>query len=290
MNITYKNWTKDEEFQVKDLYCVKGLGSVEIAKILNRPVSSIWNKIKRRKFRHTKDQEKNLRSRNNIGENNGMYGKIGPNRGLTTKNCERVKNAGIKISKTISDQFDSGERKGLNGKANGMYGKPSWCRGQTKENNIKILLSSQKSVATKKKNWDLLPEEEKDIVRKRWAMFGLKCKKKNTLIEQKTAKFLDCLNVKYIQNHPINRFLIDFYLPDYNLAIECNGDYWHCNPNVLKFKDPDKIQLRNIDRDKRKGEILKNKNIPLLILWEAEIHSGISEQQIMSVVFKRIPK
>ncbi len=27
-------------------------------------------------------------------------------------------------------------------------------------------------------------------------------------------------------------FLIDFYLPDYNIALYCDGDYWHSLVNV----------------------------------------------------------
>ena len=51
--------------------------------------------------------------------------------------------------------------------------------------------------------------------------------------EEKIAQVLDNLNVKYIQNTKsiISPFELDFYLPDFNLAIECNGNYWHSEKN-----------------------------------------------------------
>jgi len=53
--------------------------------------------------------------------------------------------------------------------------------------------------------------------------------KDHSLFEIQIANFLTSLDVKFIQNtrQEIKPYELDFYLPDYNIAIECNGDYWH---------------------------------------------------------------
>ena len=53
--------------------------------------------------------------------------------------------------------------------------------------------------------------------------------KKNFKTEQQIISILDTLNIKYIQNtrQIIKPLELDFYLPEYNLAIEVCGLYWH---------------------------------------------------------------
>ncbi len=49
-------------------------------------------------------------------------------------------------------------------------------------------------------------------------------------LEFKFKEILDCLGVAYIQQHPILTYMVDFALPEHNLAIECDGKYWHSSP------------------------------------------------------------
>lgn len=57
-------------------------------------------------------------------------------------------------------------------------------------------------------------------------------------IELFVKNILDKLNVEYIHNDKsvIPPYELDFYLPQHNLAIECNGDYWH-SYNLNKNKN-----------------------------------------------------
>jgi len=57
---------------------------------------------------------------------------------------------------------------------------------------------------------------------------------KNTSIEIIIKSVLDSLNILYEQQYIIKGFVVDFYLPDYNLLIECDGDYWHSRPEQIK--------------------------------------------------------
>lgn len=82
-----------------------------------------------------------------------------------------------------------------------------------------------------------------------------------TSIEVKVAKQLEEYKIKYIYQKPVcnGHFIVDFYLPDYQLVIECNGDYWHNLPKRIK-------------RDKELEEYVLSKGKDILWLWEHEIN------------------
>ena len=67
--------------------------------------------------------------------------------------------------------------------------------------------------------------------------------------------------IKYFTQKPLNNghFIIDFYLPEYQLVIECNGDYWHSRPERKK-------------RDQELEEYVLSKEKDILWLWEHEIN------------------
>lgn len=57
-----------------------------------------------------------------------------------------------------------------------------------------------------------------------------------TAIESKTEQALRELNIKYKWEYRFGKYWVDFYLPDFNLAIECDEPYWH-NPKKDSEKD-----------------------------------------------------
>lgn len=80
-------------------------------------------------------------------------------------------------------------------------------------------------------------------------------------LEQEMRLFLDLHNINYIQN---TRLVIppkelDFYLPEYNLAIEMNGDYWHSD-------------IITIDKKYHYNKWMEcdSKNIRLIQIWESD--------------------
>lgn len=95
--------------------------------------------------------------------------------------------------------------------------------------------------------------------------------KTQTKPQVKVNEILDMLQVRYINEQPFVYYSIDNYLPDYNLAIEVMGDYWHTSP--LKYSD--KINERQkfiISRDKAKHTYIANQyGIEILYLWESDI-------------------
>ena len=82
---------------------------------------------------------------------------------------------------------------------------------------------------------------------------------KDTSIELFIQKLLNEYNIKYINNDKtilLNKKELDIYIPSCNLAIECNGVFWHSTYR----KDP---KYHNL-----KYKECSNKGIQLLTIWE----------------------
>jgi very-short-patch-repair endonuclease len=172
--------------------------------------------------------------------------------------------------------FKEGLLPDVSGSKNPMFGKRSWNYGLTKENNFSLKNSGEKISKNKKEEWmNKTPEEKQKVIdRLNNSMIQTK---KPTKIEIKMMEFLKTEKIKFIQNYKIKNFLVDFYLPKYNLVIECDGDYWHANPDFMVNKELTEPQIRNIDRDKRKNEMLINEGIKFFRFWERDINNNFND-------------
>ena len=76
-------------------------------------------------------------------------------------------------------------------------------------------------------------------------------------LEIEMEEFLKENNINFIQNTRkiITPYELDFYLPDHNLAIEMNGDYWHSNKVIYKRTGmtADEYHQMKTDRCHEKG-------------------------------------
>lgn len=105
-----------------------------------------------------------------------------------------------------------------------------------------------------------------------------KGKVKRSNLEYKFEAILELLNIEYIHSYYVESInkIYDFYLPKYNILIEVDGDFWHCNP--IKFNKPEcKTQEINIKNDKFKNEWAAQNGYKLLRFWENDINNNISQ-------------
>jgi very-short-patch-repair endonuclease len=101
-------------------------------------------------------------------------------------------------------------------------------------------------------------------------------KVKRSKLEYKFETLLELLEIRYNPSFyiPSIKKIYDFYLPDYNILIEIDGDFWHCNP--LKYPEPTcKTQEKNIINDKFKNEWAEKNGYKLLRFWENDINNNI---------------
>jgi very-short-patch-repair endonuclease len=96
---------------------------------------------------------------------------------------------------------------------------------------------------------------------------------RDSSIEVKIQNFLKEINLKFYKHYWINikhGYHCDILIPSINLIIECDGDYWHCNPK--RFINPNEWQLKKIEEDKIRTEELIEKGFKVLRLWEMDIN------------------
>lgn len=88
-------------------------------------------------------------------------------------------------------------------------------------------------------------------------------------------ELLDDLRINYKCEYVIGKFSFDLYLTNYNLLIEVNGGYWHCDPRL--YKEVNYIQqLNRIIQDKKKRTFVRNSyKSKILYLWELDINTDI---------------
>jgi very-short-patch-repair endonuclease len=98
-------------------------------------------------------------------------------------------------------------------------------------------------------------------------------------LEKTFANILDLLDIEHQQffyAKEIKAFY-DFYLPKYNIIIEVDGDFWHCNPdskhNIPKYE----TQKRNLIKDSIKSQWAIDNGYTLLRFWENDINNNIKQ-------------
>ncbi len=113
-------------------------------------------------------------------------------------------------------------------------------------------------------------------------------KSKDTKCELQVANMLSTVGISFIKQLQVPRYYCDFYLPQYNLIIEVNGDYWHANPN--KFSENDliggkKLLAREIwDNDFKRIESLKSMGYNVLVLWESDVKNMTAQKLSEDIV------
>lgn len=108
-------------------------------------------------------------------------------------------------------------------------------------------------------------------------------------LEDKFAKnFLDKLGIKYetqFKAESIGRYF-DFYLNDYHVIIEVDGDYFHSYGLIYEQMSP--MQKKNKRVDEQKNKWALQHKIPLIRIWEHEINK--SPEKVMKVLKEELPK
>jgi len=137
---------------------------------------------------------------------------------------------------------------------------------KTEESKIKNSLSQ---IERYKNN----PQLKIDASKRRIKWLKRKQKKGITKLEKTFEKILDLLNIKNEFQYEYKNRLFDFYLKDFNILIEVDGDFYHCNPN--KYETPKyKVQELTINNDDFKNNLCIENNIRLLRYWEKDINEN----------------
>lgn len=259
-------------------------------------VSKNIKEIKSKRSKEDIEKENKKREQTIFEKSNGEYTNNGQSKDAKQKHfefyndVEKVKNQTLKQQKTMFERYGSN---------NSM--KVDIFKVKVKETCLKKYnVDNYKQSHISKENLNIL--QSKKLLEKIYSIYGAKETSKIlgvdvSLINRKVKFFNIRKNIKY-QNESqifdflmntgisniqlnsrsiINNFELDLFLPDYNVAIEHNGMYWHST----KFKD------KNYHLNKMK--LCNDKNISLFQINEYEwnTNSELIKSRIENFIFNR---
>jgi G:T-mismatch repair DNA endonuclease (very short patch repair protein) len=103
--------------------------------------------------------------------------------------------------------------------------------------------------------------------------------------EKRIEKIVKDLGLEVVRTFRVKEYICDIYLPKFNLIIEYNGDYWHCNPNkydanyIHPHKKKPSAQIWNEDNIRIDNII--NYNYNLEVIWESDFDEKTTIQNII---------
>lgn len=110
----------------------------------------------------------------------------------------------------------------------------------------------------------LTKEQHADKVRRMFEGRVHYMQSRQTNIERAVGSVLSDLRINAIPQYPVDRCLLDFYLPDLGAAIECDGDYWHSLPGARR-------------RDQKRDNWLQSHGFIVVRIEEREINKDCNQ-------------
>lgn len=176
-------------------------------------------------------------------------GKPSPRKGVVLSDEVRAKMSKSAMGKKVSEET---KRK----IGNSIKGHPSYTKGMKWSDETK-----EKMSVSQKQKWANKTKEQREAEVK-CLVENARGNYENTDIEVIVENELLFYGIRYVKQKyvfsGVRSFVLDFYLPDYKLVIECNGDYWHNLP-------------RGKQRDKELKEYVESTNHNIVFIWEHEI-------------------
>jgi very-short-patch-repair endonuclease len=132
--------------------------------------------------------------------------------------------------------------------------------------------SKRKLSITQKKRYEDNPQLKEESSNRRVKWLKTKSSSKKSKLETKFESILTLVNVKFTNQYEFKKRLFDFYLDDFKLLIEVDGDFYHCNPNSKHSEiiyDTQKVTKKN---DDYKDSLCFKHNINLIRYWEKDIN------------------
>ncbi len=146
--------------------------------------------------------------------------------------------AGRKISERRKGQRISPETEFKKGGISWNKGKGKKYKKMCKGCGIEFETSLERQKFHLRSCYDLYRKESNDFSQKRRELTVKQLSSKNwkfkkTSIEVAIGDELERVGLNYQSNVPLCKIgVVDFYLPDYDIIIQCDGDYWHNRPEV----------------------------------------------------------
>lgn len=242
---TIKRKWQDEKYREKVVNSHKHKLPEEWKENIRKATNNMTEETKSKMSKSQKKRWENLSSEERIKISNSHKGK---------KHSNETKK---KISNSTKESWE--DKKIREERINSIK---KWFDENIKSDEHKYKEYCKKQSEKSKKFFNSMSDKEKMKFLDNWIKAGQKSvgKTKKTSIEKIVEEQLKINNIKYTSQKKIRNghFILDFWLPEYQLAIECNGEYWH---NLPKRKE----------RDKKLEKYIIDKGKDILWLWENDI-------------------
>ena len=121
--------------------------------------------------------------------------------------------------------------------------------------------------------------------------------KQDTSIEIKIQSLLKQLGIDFFTHQYISKISHAYqcdilinpqpnFMSEKKTIIECDGDYWHCNP--IKFPNPNQMQKEQIEEDACRNEELRFAGFEVIRLWESDIKK-MDLNKFKEILYEKIP-
>jgi len=105
----------------------------------------------------------------------------------------------------------------------------------------------------------------------------------NTKPEIMFIEILNSLAIEFVQQKSVKKYKCDFYIPEYNVIVEIDGDYWHANPEKYQPEDligGKKLLAKDIwEKDRIKSKAIIDEGYVLKRYWASEL-KNISHDKV----------
>ncbi len=102
-----------------------------------------------------------------------------------------------------------------------------------------------------------------------------KTRRKETGIERIVANLLLEMGLQHQREVGFGPWTVDFVLPDLQLVIQADGDYWHAHPDSFPTEKLTKQQRDRRRLDKACDSYFTNRGYGVLRFWERDIHKNL---------------
>jgi len=137
-----------------------------------------------------------------------------------------------------------------------------------------------KSEQIQKRHWSKIwdSNRKKNLISKfREARMKQKFSLKSTKIEIMVAEELVKRKIAFLKHYPVlNICQPDIVIPKYKVVVQCDGDWWHGNPNIYNQSNLAKIPQNNMRRDNLKDFQLHEEGWHVIRFWESDIKDNVA--------------
>lgn len=146
--------------------------------------------------------------------------------------------------------------------------------------------SKKKLSIIQKKRYQDNPHLREEASKRRVNWLKTKLSNEKSKLEKKFENFLLILDLKFKYQYEFHGRLFDFYIEKYNVLIEVDGDFYHCNPDSIHKEQIYETQKLTKENDIYKDNLCNNHNIKLLRFWEKDINER--PEWVMQILRKEL--